>query len=86
MNTAAGVTVLGLIRDLIAAIIGLLILFGVNISDDQIAGILLVVSTAGALGGWLFLAYRRRQEPPPAPEPAPAPEPTMPTRTTRKRR
>ena len=45
---------LGLIRDLVAAIVGLLILFGVDLTNDQVAGILLVVATAGALGSWIY--------------------------------
>lgn len=57
-------TALGLIRDFVAAVLGLLILFGVNFSDEQIAGVLLVVTTAAALGSWAWVAYRdrRRQE------------------------
>lgn len=45
---------LGLLRDLVVAVIGLGILFGVSISNEQIAGILLVVSTAFALGTWFY--------------------------------
>jgi hypothetical protein len=62
MTSTAIATVLGLIRDLVSAIIGLLILFGVGLSDDQIAGILLVVTTAGALGSWAYLAWQQKQE------------------------
>jgi hypothetical protein len=61
VNTTTVATALGLLRDLVAAVIGLLILFGVGLSDDQVAGILLVVSTAGALGAWLYLAWSRKE-------------------------
>jgi hypothetical protein len=46
-------TGVGLLRDLVAAVIGLLIAFGVEVSDEQAAGILLVLVTAAALGTWL---------------------------------
>jgi MFS-type transporter involved in bile tolerance (Atg22 family) len=52
-------TIIGLIRDAVAAVIGLAILFGVNWSDEQTAGILLVVTTVGALGAYLWAQYRR---------------------------
>lgn len=45
---------LGYLRDFVAAIIGLLILFGVEISDQQMAGLLLVVATGGAFGTYLW--------------------------------
>lgn len=47
---------LGLFRDFVVAVIGLGILFGVNVSQEQIAGILLVVTTAAALGTWAWKA------------------------------
>lgn len=47
-------TILGLARDFIAAGLGLAILFGVTISDDQIAGILLVVTTGVALASYII--------------------------------
>lgn len=53
-----GTNLLGYIRDLAAAVIGLLILFNVPISEDQIAGILLVLTTAGAFGSYLWRQYR----------------------------
>lgn len=46
-------TALGLLRDVIAAGLGLAILFNVAISDDQIAGILLLVTTVGALAAYI---------------------------------
>lgn len=61
MNSTTIATLLGLVRDLCAAVVGLLILFGVNLSDDQVAGILLVVTTAGALGSWTFLLWQKNQ-------------------------
>lgn len=54
-------TALGLIRDFLAAAIGLAILFGASFSDDQIAGILLVVTTGVALATY---AYNRLVKPP----------------------
>lgn len=59
-----GATLIGLIRDAVAAVIGLAILFGVNWSDDQVAGILLVVTTVGALVSWLYAQHKKT---PPAP-------------------
>lgn len=53
-------TFTGLLRDLIVAVVGLLIVFDVAISEEMLAGILLVVSTALALGTFAFTAYRRR--------------------------
>ena len=52
-------TIIGLIRDAVAAVIGLAILFGVNWSDEQTAGILLVVTTVGALGAFLYAQARK---------------------------
>ena len=49
---------LGYLRDFIAAGLGLAILFGADFTDDQIAGILLLVTTAGAL---ISYAYQRWQ-------------------------
>lgn len=56
-------TGVGLLRDVIAALIGVLILFGVEISDQQAAGILLLVTTLAALGTWLY-AMRKPPAPP----------------------
>lgn len=56
-------TALGLVRDFIAAALGLAILFGANLSDDQIAGVLLVVSTGVALAAWAYQAYDARRAP-----------------------
>lgn len=49
--------VIGYIRDLVAAIVGLAILFGVNWTDQQSAGILLVVTTGGALVSYVVARY-----------------------------
>ena len=49
---------LGFVRDFIAAGLGLAILFGASFSDEQVAGILLFVSTAIALGAYLWGRYR----------------------------
>jgi hypothetical protein len=62
MNTDKIATGIGLLRDATAATLGLLILFGVDLTDAQISGVLLVVTTFAALGTWLF-AIRK----PPAP-------------------
>jgi hypothetical protein len=51
-------TALGLVRDFVAARLGLALLFGASFTDEQIAGILLVVSTGLALGAWGWKAYR----------------------------
>lgn len=52
-------TLLGLIRDVVVAIIGILILAGADISNDMIAGILLLVSTVFALGSWIYAQYKQ---------------------------
>lgn len=51
-------TGLGLLRDVIAAILALGILFGLSFSDEQVAGILLLVSTLGAFGTWAWKARK----------------------------
>lgn len=48
------ITGIGLLRDVVAAVLGVAILFGANFSNDQIAGVLLVVTTLGALGTWAW--------------------------------
>ena len=51
--------IIGYIRDLAAAGIGLGILFGVfDFNDDQIAGLLLFITTAAAFGGYLWQRYK----------------------------
>jgi hypothetical protein len=47
-------TAIGLFRDFIAAVLGLLILFGVDLTDEQIAGLLLVVTTGAAFGTYVY--------------------------------
>lgn len=64
MNT--GTTLIGLIRDVIAAALALAILFNLDISDEQIAGILLLVTTVGALATWAYNVWRSSQVPPEA--------------------
>jgi hypothetical protein len=49
---------IGLARDFVSAGLGLAILFGLNLTSDQIAGILLVVTTAGALGAHAYNTLR----------------------------
>ena len=51
-------TGLGLLRDVVAAALALAILFNLDISDEQVAGILLLVTTVGAFGTW---AYKSRK-------------------------
>lgn len=53
-------TAIGLFRDFVAAILGLLILFGVSLTDAQVAGLLLVVTTGAALGTYLYGAWKAR--------------------------
>lgn len=53
-------TAIGLFRDFVAAVLGLLILFGVNLTDAQIAGLLLVVTTGAALGTFLYDRWKGR--------------------------
>jgi hypothetical protein len=48
----------GYTRDFLAAAIALYLLFGGDLTEEQVAGILLVASTAIALGTHL---YRRRE-------------------------
>ena len=47
-------TTIGLLRDFIAAVLGVLILFGVDLTDAQIAGVLLVVTTGAAFGTYVY--------------------------------
>lgn len=54
---------LGLLRDVIAAGLALAIFFNLNISDEQVAGVLLFVTTVGALVSWLFLIKKTGQAP-----------------------
>lgn len=57
MNLKVG---LGLLRDVVAASLALAILFGLKLSDDQIAGILLLVTTLGAFGTWVYDSIRHK--------------------------
>ena len=50
--------VIGYIRDLAAAVVGLAILFGADLSNDQVAGILLVITTGAALGTYFWQRYK----------------------------
>lgn len=54
----SGTTLIGLLRDVIAAVLGLAILFGAGFSDEQIAGVLLVVTTVAAFGTFVW-THRR---------------------------
>lgn len=56
-------TLIGLVRDFIAATLGLAIVFGVSLSDEQEAGILLVASTGLALGTFVYKSYRQGELP-----------------------
>jgi hypothetical protein len=47
-------TFLGLVRDFAAALIAVAMLFGVGITNEQAGGILLAVTTALALGAWIY--------------------------------
>lgn len=49
---------LGLLRDVVAAALGLAILFNLNISDEQIAGVLMLITTVGAFASWFFLVRK----------------------------
>ena len=51
-------TGLGLLRDIVAAALALLIAFGVHLADNQVAGILLLVTTLGAFGTWAYNARK----------------------------
>lgn len=55
-----GAKLLGLIRDLVAAGLALAILFNLNISDEQVAGILMLVTTGGALASWAYNEYAKK--------------------------
>lgn len=55
-------TLIGLMRDFIAAGLELAILFGAGFSDEQTAGILLVASTGLALGTWGYKAWRASRD------------------------
>lgn len=53
-------TGLGLLRDMVAAALALAILFGVDLTDDQVAGILALIVTAGAFGSWAYSTLKNR--------------------------
>lgn len=48
------VVLIGLVRDFLAACIGLLIAFNVPITEDQRTGLLLVAATGLALAVWVY--------------------------------
>jgi hypothetical protein len=48
----------GLLRDFIVAVVGVMILVGVNISDSLLAGLLVVLSTGVALGTYIYNEYK----------------------------
>lgn len=52
---------IGLLRDVFAAALALAILFGASFSDEQVAGILLLVTTVGAFGTWAYTLWRARK-------------------------
>lgn len=55
VNTTTNMTtLLGLLRDFAAALIGVLILFGVDWTQEQVAGVLLLVTVALALASWVY--------------------------------
>ena len=56
-------TFIGVLRDFIAAVLGLLILFGVDLTDAQIAGVLLVVTTGAAFGTYVYGRVRPKPQP-----------------------
>lgn len=58
-NIATGI---GLLRDLLAVILSVAILFGADFTNDQVAGILLLVTTLGAFGSWAYTIWKSRQE------------------------
>lgn len=51
-------TLLGLLRDFWAALVGLAVLFGAGWTDTQVAGILLVATTGAALVSWIVQQRR----------------------------
>lgn len=53
-------TGIGLLRDAIAAALALAILFGAHVSNDQVAGILLLVTTVAAFGTWAYGARKSK--------------------------
>ena len=55
-------TGLGLLRDLVVAVIGVIALFGIDISNEQTGGILLLVSVAGAFSVWAYKAYQAHKK------------------------
>ncbi len=48
----------GYLRDLVAAVLGCALLFGLKLDNQQIGGILLVVTTAVAFGTYLYKARK----------------------------
>lgn len=56
-------TFLGLLRDLIAAVVVVLLLFGITITEQQVAAIVQLLAVLLALGTWIlprFQAWRQR--------------------------
>lgn len=58
MNNGRFAVLVGLVRDFVAALVGLAILFNAPITEDQKTGITLVVLTALALGTWVYRSFR----------------------------
>lgn len=54
---------LGLFRDIFAAGLALAILFNVDITEDQVAGVLLLITTIGAFASWIFLLKKQSSTP-----------------------
>jgi len=51
-------TFTGLLRDFVVAVVGVLIIIGVDISDQLLAGILLILTTGLAMGTWAYKAWK----------------------------
>lgn len=49
---------LGYLRDFVAAVLGLMLIFG-WLNEEAVGGILLVVTTAAAFGMYLWVTLRR---------------------------
>lgn len=52
-------TLIGLLRDFVAAALAVALLFGITITQEQIGGILLLVVTGGALATYVYQTLRQ---------------------------
>lgn len=56
-------TFLGLLRDLVVAVLGVALLFGISVTQEQTGAILALVAVAAALGKWAYDRYQAGKSP-----------------------